>query len=405
MFKWDALNYKEIISKDVLFWGDKRLLDIVGKENQYKFCSMELYEWISGLYWGEGVAVKYASKMMELATTEESKKDWMQVYREEFKHQTIVGKWLLDRDLEPLPMNSLLKYCLDLIESLSPDMDNKEVINVIESTQLYFEELIHFFVKTRLNKVIDRDLQAILYLILKEEAVHISKGRKEIQLRDGFPPLRAVLLKENINKIFPKFFCKDYLSDEQYNSVKSISTEIATDFIERGLKNDTVYSPIPIIKEFLKIPGFNCSATSPTRGDSMHIYPKSTGEYVYDELVFPKRYEGFNRFVHGGSSTMALDEIMIYSVLHKFNLISVTAQLNVKFLAPIYIDKAYRLEARVIDSKDNMFNVEGLIIDIKTEKVCAKANGDFFVPTHEHAQKMFGKMADSAALKDRFYIS
>lgn len=85
--------------------------------------------------------------------------------------------------------------------------------------------------------------------------------------------------------------------------------------------------------------------------------------------------QGYDRVVHGGFVSMLLDESMAKACLHR-NLVAVTAKMEVRFSAPVYIDEVVRVCGRVDEVRGRRILASAVCTD-ETGTVRATAEGLF----------------------------
>lgn len=395
-----SINHLDIIDSSYLFWGSSRLHDVITESERLRLCDVEIYDWISGLYWGEGIAMNYALKMSEISPNRDK---WLEVYRDEHRHQTILSNWFIERGLTPLPKNKLISFAFNQVERIDSSMSENRLIETMYSTQVFFEELFHSLLRVRLKFIKDRDLKAIFYQIYTDEADHLGKVRTEINEMNRKPKKLYEILEENKSKLFPLDIGKDHLSQDKVEAVKLIRENIVADTLKTAKSMKNHFTPIKILHQFEKIPGYNCIACSPRRHDGLHLEPKYNKQLniVEDTYIFPKRCEGFNSVVHGGFIGMVLDEMMCYSPILSLNLLPVTRTMNVTFRSPVIVGIPYRLESQIIKEEGQVITCKAFIKDINGV-ICAESEGKVYVPTKIQAPKILGKLALHEAVHEMF---
>lgn len=394
------VSHKNFIETDALFWGNATLKDVLNDDERDLLCDLEFYDWLSSLYWGEGIAMEYALKMSEVS---DNKEKWLEVYRDEHRHQTILGGWFIERGLTPPPKNKLINFLFRQVDKISSDMSEQKLVDTMYNTQIFFEELFHALIKIRTNKLKDRSLRAIFYQIFLDEADHLGKARTEISEMNLKPKKLYVILEENKSRLFPLDIAKAHLSDIKMNEAKKVQEMIVIEMIEQARAGHSMYRPVNILQQFHKIPGYNCVACSPTRHDGLLLEPKldKSSKVVFDNYIFPKRCEGFNNIVHGGYIAMVLDEMIGYSSILSLNLLPLTKTINVTYRAPVVIGLEYRLESVIVKQEGQVITAKAFIKDLNG-KVCAECEGDLFVPTKVQAPKILGKLSTHETVREMF---
>jgi len=386
----DKMKHSEIIDSKYLFWGNEQLDGIITNEEREALCDAELYDWLSSLYWGEGIAMNYSLKMSEISPNKEK---WLEVYRDEHRHQTIIGNWFVERGLTPSPKNKFINFAFKMVEKMDASMSEARLVENMYSTQVLFEELFHSLLKLRMKHVKDRSLRSIFYQIFIDESEHLTKARTEISELGSKPKKAYEVLEENKSKLFPRDVAKGILSAEKMISVKAFEEIIVTETLEAAKSNFHLYRPIPILHQFLKIPDYNCVACSPKRHDGLLLEPKFNKalSIVEDTYVFPKRCEGFNSVVHGGFIGMVLDEMMGYSGIMAQNLLPLTQSMNVIFKRPVMVGVQYKLQSQVISTEGQVITCKATIKDLNGV-IHAESEGKMYVPTKVQAPIILGKL-------------
>lgn len=396
----DFIKHSSLIESAFLFWGNSRLEQILSPEERNKLCDLEMYDWLSSLYWGEGLAVNYSLKMSEIS---DNKEKWLKVYRDELRHQTMLGNWFIERGFTPLPKSKLIGFSYKIVDRMNESMSEDKLVESMYSTQVLLEELFHALLKLRLNHLKDRDLKSIFYQIFIDEADHLGRARSEIKELNQIPKKPYQMLEENKTRLFPLDIARDVISSEKISMVKDFQEQIVTETIEEARSNVHLYRPLPILHQFQKIPGYNCVACSPKRADGLHLEPKfneATG-LVEDTYVFPKRCEGFNSVVHGGFISMVLDEIMCYSPILSRNLLPLTRSMNVTFKKPVMVGETYKLEGQVIEAQGQIVVARSFIKDMNGV-IHAECEGKLYVPTKVQAPLILGRLGEHEAVQAMF---
>ncbi|MCX6555505.1 MAG: PaaI family thioesterase [Candidatus Aminicenantes bacterium] len=94
------------------------------------------------------------------------------------------------------------------------------------------------------------------------------------------------------------------------------------------------------------------------------------------EVIFPPHLQGWQGTVHGGLLATVLDETMIKAAAfagHK----CVTAEMTVKYKKPAATGKAYRVAAKILETRGRIILAESRVCDISGQ-VLAQASGKLF---------------------------
>lgn len=394
------INSSLIIDTKALFWGNELLNNLVTEKEREQLVNKELVSWLSFIYWGEDLAMKYAKVM---ANKSSNKERWEKIYQEEFKHKTLVSNYLLERELVPDEMNTFVEKAHLEISQIAKDIDLANTTDLIKSIQIFLEEALFITIKYRLPFIKDRDLKSILYIILLDEANHISHGKKEILAVDGEKIKFGDEVLKRKELLFPLSLSKNILSSDTTSLVKENISRIVQDVIQVSLNKSNHNFPIPILKEFKKIPEYNCIACCPTRADGLHLEPILTGDIVTDDFIFPQRCEGFDSIVHGGFVAMVLDEMACYAPILKSKKLPMTMSLEVKYQRPVETNKEYRIQAEIKSREGQVFTVFSSISD--NQGILASSIATLYIPSAKKAKSILGSMANSPIVKELLYDS
>ncbi len=389
------------IAPEGLLWAQPEISEAVGDENRRGLYQAEIHDWLSSIYWLEGVAAKYALRMQSLAPAKR-KATWGRVYRDEVDHQLRIGRWLLDKGMPPLAPNAAVQFASQAVESINASLSPSALAEKIADSQLFFEEYTSRLLKWRLPYVLDRDLKAALYRISKDELFHIALGCAETQdIVEKKPDLNA-LIRSRIKLAFPFHLAKRFIKASQLRTVREKVPAIIERIFFGQIPSESTLPPI--IKKWEGLPGYNCVACSPWHDSGLHLEPRleaETGDAV-DSLVFPLRMQGFNQITHGGFIAMALDEMLGYAVILSKGLLPVTKSLELTYLAPVSTEERHTVRTRVVSQDGQVFQCVGEIVDGEG-RVKAKAKGDFFVPDERLGKKLFPALADNDRIKPMLF--
>ena len=99
------------------------------------------------------------------------------------------------------------------------------------------------------------------------------------------------------------------------------------------------------------------------------------GNEAFTEIVTSKDFEGYREIFHGGVVSSLLDEVMIKAILAK-DIYAVTAEMTVKFLKPVWVDRKVRFTGKVVKNRGRIYLTEGKAISENGE-VLAEASGKY----------------------------
>jgi acyl-coenzyme A thioesterase PaaI-like protein len=105
------------------------------------------------------------------------------------------------------------------------------------------------------------------------------------------------------------------------------------------------------------------------------IGPDGTVIGVRAEATVPEHLQGFDGLLHGGVICALLDDAMWWAVHARYGVITVTADMQLRFRRPIPIASALRLEGIAGDAR-RIYAAAGRIVD-QSGAVLAEAAGRF----------------------------
>ena len=107
------------------------------------------------------------------------------------------------------------------------------------------------------------------------------------------------------------------------------------------------------------------------------VFDEVNGEIV-SKLKIKKHMEGWKNITHGGIISTILDEAMGRRVLTKFQRLSLTKELTIKFVRTIPIEEEITVKAKIKseNKETNKVKTEAIIYD-KQERICAKGYATF----------------------------
>jgi len=103
--------------------------------------------------------------------------------------------------------------------------------------------------------------------------------------------------------------------------------------------------PLPTARRF----GFSsCFACGPDNPRGLHLDFRKDGDTVVCVHTPELELGGYGTILHGGVTSTLLDEAMVWAVYGKYERLSMTTELNVKFHAPVRCGVALTLTGWVI---------------------------------------------------------
>ena len=129
--------------------------------------------------------------------------------------------------------------------------------------------------------------------------------------------------------------------------------------------------------------GFVCGIAN-TSGLQSQLYIQE--KFTLLPVRFTDKHTGYPGYVHGGIVSSALDEAMAWSAARYFRRMCVTAELTVRFLKRVPLNKELLVKAWIAKEHRLLANTESVLIDEGSNKVLVKAWGKFMPISKEETQ-------------------
>jgi uncharacterized protein (TIGR00369 family) len=127
----------------------------------------------------------------------------------------------------------------------------------------------------------------------------------------------------------------------------------------------------------------NCFACSPHNAAGLQLQFYTDGEKVVSWFQVPAHLSGWDRIFHGGLIATMLDEVMGWTALHILKRMTLTREITIEFLKPVYVGEEIRIEGKPCGVRGEREAVmRGLLFNQKDE-LCARATGYFALFTLE----------------------
>ncbi len=102
-----------------------------------------------------------------------------------------------------------------------------------------------------------------------------------------------------------------------------------------------------------------CFACSKRNPDGLHLEFTETSDGLSTTIAFDERFQGYRDIVHGGLVSTVLDEAMV-TLLNRTGVLALTAELTIRFLAPVRVGEPITFTARLVESRRNVYRVEAV---------------------------------------------
>ena len=123
---------------------------------------------------------------------------------------------------------------------------------------------------------------------------------------------------------------------------------------------------------------YYCFGCSPFNDIGLQLEFWENGEDLIAKWKPRKSLEGWTGVLHGGIVASLVDELAGWIVMIKLSTSGVTANLNVKYLKPVFISKGeITISGRLMSFEDKMAKIECTLLD--GERIeCSKAEITYF---------------------------
>lgn len=130
----------------------------------------------------------------------------------------------------------------------------------------------------------------------------------------------------------------------------------------------------------------SCFAThnGPSEGVGLNMYI-TEDNYVVGLCKTKKSHQGYEGIIHGGLISTYFDEVLWYATtVTDEELVSVTAELSVKYLKAVPVDENIRIIAEPMRRDGRHLYVDGYIL-LENDKVAAEATAHFLIVKDDHS--------------------
>jgi acyl-coenzyme A thioesterase PaaI-like protein len=124
----------------------------------------------------------------------------------------------------------------------------------------------------------------------------------------------------------------------------------------------------------------NCFGCGPGHPAGLRVRCFRTPDGVLSPVWIAKQYEGPPGGTHGGIVAAYLDEILAGAVLRATGRSGPTGELTVRYRRPVPTESPILGRARMVEDHGRYVDVEGELIDARTNEILATAKGRFFPP-------------------------
>jgi uncharacterized protein (TIGR00369 family) len=142
----------------------------------------------------------------------------------------------------------------------------------------------------------------------------------------------------------------------------------------------------------------SCFVCSPHNAAGLQLQFYTDGEKVVSWFEVPAHLSGWDRIFHGGLIATMLDEVMGWTALHILKQMTLTREITVKFLKPVYVGEEIRIEGKPYEVRGEREAVIRGFLYNRRDDLCARATGHFALFTVEAMRKL--AMVDEKILQE-----
>tara|TARA_E500000178_G_scaffold334513_1_gene370443 strand:+ start:303 stop:803 length:501 start_codon:yes stop_codon:yes gene_type:complete len=108
----------------------------------------------------------------------------------------------------------------------------------------------------------------------------------------------------------------------------------------------------------------------------LKLRPKVENNMITASYIFQPEHVGPPNITHGGVLSAICDDVMGL-ICFSLNRISMTVNLNVNYLQPVYLNKEYHINAWLVEIVDKKIKCESIIYH--KNQICIEASGLFYL--------------------------
>ena len=151
-----------------------------------------------------------------------------------------------------------------------------------------------------------------------------------------------------------------------------------------------------LINPFKQFEGYQCFACDPDNQHGLQMEFYEDGDYLVSEWEPKPHLQGYFNVLHGGIQTTLLDEIASWIVYVKAKTGGVTANIDIKFKKPVYVNKGKLTIRGKLKNLDKKFAfIQGELLDHEGN-LCAQADIKYYIFPKDVAREKYYYPGDQA---------
>ena len=153
---------------------------------------------------------------------------------------------------------------------------------------------------------------------------------------------------------------------------------------------DHTHSGKKIINPYTKLEGYNCFGCAPHNFFGLQMNFKDQGEFVTSDWTPSHHFSGYKNVLHGGIQATLLDEIASWTVQVKLKTAGVTANIDLRYKKPVFVDKGQIfLRAKIKEVVKKIAVVETELFNSEGELCCSGIVKYFIYPEEIAREKLY----------------
>ncbi|MBN1216821.1 MAG: PaaI family thioesterase [Candidatus Lokiarchaeota archaeon] len=130
----------------------------------------------------------------------------------------------------------------------------------------------------------------------------------------------------------------------------------------------------------------NCFACSSNNHRGLNMKLFHDAEEISSYLKLHEIFCGFEGIAHGGIIATILDEIGAWTIFAVLKKVTVTQEIHIKFLKPVYINQLLKAEGRIISEYDSVITFS--VIKVKNDDILAESENKWLLVSAEVLAKL-----------------
>jgi len=145
-----------------------------------------------------------------------------------------------------------------------------------------------------------------------------------------------------------------------------------------------------ILNPYSKLEGYNCFGCSPGNHLGLKMKFYEDGDEVKCEWLPANHFSGYKSVLHGGIQATLLDEIASWTVQVKLKTAGVTANIDLRYKHPVFVDKGQiLLKARIKEVARRIAYVQTELYNHNNELSCYGIVKYFIYPEEVAREKLY----------------